>query len=57
MSQASGEFAMSVQANLVHCSDSLETAEAEVSRFFRPGELFEYEDILEHYIYNSSERD
>jgi nucleoside-diphosphate kinase len=48
---------MSVQANLVHCSDSLETAEAEVSRFFKPGELFEYEDILEHYIYNSSERD
>jgi len=51
-----GEFAMSVQANLVHCSDSLETAEAEVSRFFKHEELFEYDDILEHYIYNSSER-
>lgn len=50
-----GEFALSVQANLVHCSDSLETAEAEVSRFFKPEELFAYEDILEHYIYNSSE--
>lgn len=51
-----GEFAMSVQANLVHCSNSLETAEAEVSRFFKREELFKYEDILEHYIYNSSER-
>jgi nucleoside-diphosphate kinase len=50
-----GEFALSVQANLVHCSDSLETAEAEVARFFKSEELFEYEDALEHYIYNSSE--
>lgn len=50
-----GEFALSVQANLVHCSDSLETAEAEVARFFQSEELFAYEDILEHYIYNSSE--
>ncbi len=52
-----GEFAMSVQANLIHCSDSLETAQAEVPRFFKPEELFEYEDILEHYLYNSSERE
>ncbi len=51
-----GEFALSVQANLIHCSDSLETALVEVPRFFKSEELFEYEDILEHYIYNSSER-
>ena len=51
-----GEFAMSVQANLIHCSDSLETALVEVPRFFKPEELFEYDDILEHYIYNSGER-
>ncbi len=51
-----GEFALSVQANLIHCSDSLETALVEVPRFFKPEELFDYEDILEHYIYNSSER-
>jgi nucleoside-diphosphate kinase len=51
-----GEFAMSVQANLIHCSDSLETAKVEVFRFFQPEELFDYEDVLEHYIYNSSER-
>src|SRR2546430_3895474 len=45
-----GEFAMSVQANLIHCSDSLETAQAEVKRFFKPEELFSYNDILESYI-------
>ncbi len=52
-----GEFALSVQANLIHCSDSLETAAVEVPRFFKAAELFEYEDILEQYLYNSSERE
>jgi nucleoside-diphosphate kinase len=52
-----GEFAMSVQANLIHCSDSLETAKVEVERFFKPEELFSYEDVLERYVYNSSERE
>jgi nucleoside-diphosphate kinase len=51
-----GDFSMSVQANLIHCSDSLETAKAEVARFFNADELFEYDDILETYLYNSSER-
>jgi nucleoside-diphosphate kinase len=51
-----GEFAMSVQANLIHCSDSLETAQAEVERFFKAEELFEYEDILETFIYSSGEQ-
>ena len=52
-----GEFAMSTQANLIHCSDSLETAKAEVPRFFKKEELFSYEAALGHYIYNSSERE
>jgi nucleoside-diphosphate kinase len=52
-----GEFAMSMQANLIHCSDSLETAVVEVPRFFKPEELFSYKDVLEQYVYNSSERD
>ncbi len=51
-----GEFAMSVQANLIHCSDSLETAKVEVPRFFKAEELFSYPDALESYVYNSSER-
>jgi nucleoside-diphosphate kinase len=51
-----GEFAMSMQTNLIHCSDSLETALVEVPRFFKSEEIFEYSDALETYLYNSSER-
>ena len=51
-----GDLAMSVQANLVHASDSLETAEVEVARFFNAGELFEYEDVLNPFIYSSREK-
>ncbi len=52
-----GEFAMSVQANLIHCSDSLETARTEIERFFKPEELFDYDDVLEHFVYSSRERE
>lgn len=51
-----GDFAMSVQANLVHASDSLETAKVEVKRFFKDDELFMYELVLTQFIYNSFER-
>lgn len=52
-----GDLAMSVQANLIHCSDSLETASVEVKRFFKPEELFAYNTALEQYIYSSRERE
>ena len=52
-----GDLAMSVQANLVHASDSLDTAKVEVERFFQPEELFEYEDVLEPFVYSLRERD
>jgi nucleoside-diphosphate kinase len=51
-----GELAMSVQANLVHASDSLETAGVEIERFFKPGELFDYKDVLQPFIYSSREQ-
>ena len=51
-----GDLAMSVQANLVHASDSLETADVEVARFFDADELFEYEDVLNPFIYSSREK-
>lgn len=50
-----GDLAMSVQANLIHASDSLETARVEVERFFTASELFSYEDRLEYFIYSSRE--
>ncbi|GCE46654.1 nucleoside diphosphate kinase [Thermosporothrix hazakensis] len=52
-----GEFGMSVQANLIHCSDSLETAQVEVPRFFKAEELFEYPDALINYVYSAREQE
>jgi nucleoside-diphosphate kinase len=51
-----GDLAMSVQANLVHASDSVETAEKEVPRFFAHHELFEYETASSALIYSADER-
>ena len=51
-----GDYAMSVQANLVHASDSLETASVEIERFFKPEELFDYEDALNPFVYSSREK-
>jgi nucleoside-diphosphate kinase len=50
-----GDWAMSVQANLVHASDSLETAQKEVARFFADSELFEYESVRTRTIYSEDE--
>lgn len=50
-----GDLAMSVQCNLVHASDTIETAKIEVERFFATDELFSYEDNLEYFIYSSRE--
>ncbi|WP_455640181.1 nucleoside-diphosphate kinase [Parabacteroides sp.] len=38
-----GDYSMSVQENIVHASDSLETAAIELQRFFKEDELFDYE--------------
>src|ERR687884_32583 len=50
-----GDWAMSVQANLVHASDSLETAKTEVARFFADSELFDYESSLSGLVYSEDE--
>ncbi len=50
-----GDWAMSVQANLVHASDSLETAKLEVARFFGDAELFEYDSVTQSAIYSEDE--
>lgn len=51
-----GDLGMSMQANLVHASDSVETAKTEVARFFKPEELFDFEPALIAYQYASDER-
>src|SRR5471032_2118334 len=35
-----GDFGVDVMVNIVHASDSLETAKVELVRFFQPGEIF-----------------
>lgn len=50
-----GDWAMSVQANLVHASDSLDTAATEVQRFFKDGELFDYQSASTATIYSEDE--
>jgi nucleoside-diphosphate kinase len=51
-----GDMAMSIQANVAHTSDSLEAAEIEVNRFFKPEEIFSYEMALAPFIYSADER-
>ncbi len=45
------DFSMNVSSNLVHASDSLENAAAEVKRFFKDEELFAYTKITDQYIF------
>lgn len=50
-----GDLAMSIQTNVVHASDSLDSAKKEVARFFNPNELFEYDMVLYPFIYSEDE--
>ncbi|VVC03526.1 Nucleoside diphosphate kinase [Candidatus Burarchaeum australiense] len=37
-----GDYGEDIQVNVIHASDSLETANAEIARFFKKSELFDY---------------
>jgi len=50
-----GDWAMSVQANLVHASDSIETAKTEVARFFADAELHQYQSAQTQTVYSEDE--
>ena len=50
-----GDLAMSIQANLVHASDSIETAPGEVKRFFNDSELLDYASAMAGVIYSQDE--
>lgn len=50
-----GDFCVSGQANIVHASDSVENAEIEVARFFKPEEIFEYMPADLKYLYGDDE--
>jgi nucleoside-diphosphate kinase len=40
-----GDFALSIDGNIMHASDSIETAEEELARFFKSEEIFNYERL------------
>ena len=42
---------MSFQENIVHTSDSPETAAIELTRFFKPEEIFDYKQATFDYLY------
>ena len=46
-----GDFSLSIQSNIVHASDSPETAKEEIDRFFSEDELCEYDRVLEPFFY------
>ena len=51
-----GDYSMSQSNNIVHASDSSESAEAEIKRFFEPKELFDWEKIDWTEVYAIDER-
>jgi nucleoside-diphosphate kinase len=50
-----GDYSMSIQENIVHASDSPETAEVEIKRFFKAEEVYDYESILMSNLYAHDE--
>ncbi len=51
-----GDLAMSVACNVVHASDSIETAQKEVPRFFKEDELYDYDKTEFVHVYGEDER-
>lgn len=52
-----GDFAMSVACNVIHASDTVENAKAEVKRFFTEEEIFEYSKSEYEFVYIQDERE
>ncbi len=50
-----GDYSVSYQENIVHASDSLETAAVELKRFFRNEEIFDFPREMFEVFYASDE--
>jgi len=46
-----GDFAINISNNVVHGSDSPESAEREINLFFKPEEIVEYDKTVSYWIY------
>ncbi|MFH1667707.1 MAG: nucleoside-diphosphate kinase [Candidatus Komeilibacteria bacterium] len=51
-----GDFSMSHSNNIVHASDSVESAEAEIKRFFKEEEIFDYQKDDWQWVYADDEK-
>ena len=56
MGSIRGDFTMSGGQNVVHSSDSVESAQRELPLMFKKGELFDYESAVECLIYDEDEK-
>ena len=50
-----GDYAMSVACNVLHASDSVEAAQAELARFFRADEIHSYDKSEYLHVYAEDE--
>lgn len=50
-----GDLCMSGQANIIHASDSVENAEIEIKRFFRPDEVLDYKPANMEFLYSEDD--
>lgn len=50
-----GDFSLSGQENIVHASSSIEDAEVEIARFFKPGEVIEWMPKNRSFLYAPDE--
>jgi nucleoside-diphosphate kinase len=50
-----GDFSVSVQENIIHTSDSVETAVVELKRFFCDDEIFDYNHLMKSFLYSNDE--
>ena len=51
-----GDFSMSGEQNVIHASDTVENAVAEVNRFFKENEIFNYESAVTAFEYGGGEK-
>lgn len=52
-----GDLSMSIQANVVHASDSIDNAKIEIERFFKDNEILEWERPDLEMVYAEDERE
>ena len=51
-----GDYSLSTQNNIIHASDSVESAKKEIKRFMEAEEIYAYEKIDTEVLYSQTER-